>query len=257
MLCLRAIASSAAAPADRTAPGYWLVEVYETADWRYPNALAPMTRGARGSRWFSTATLAVAAELGYEPRPVEAWTWAEKGRILEPFYKRVTTARGLLEHRTGNPTHDVPAQVALDLLKATYTGLIGRLGSPRTAADPDPLRAALHRPDWRHAVVATSRANRLRQIVKIGREKDIWPVAVVTDTLLYVSDDPDPTSAWPGDAAKLGRGLGQYKPEGSALLVEHAAHLTGKQYRGKKHLVDPGTWAQQHLQPTAGAGGEG
>jgi hypothetical protein len=44
-------------------------------------------------------------------------------------------------------------------------------------------------------------------------------------------------SAWPGDPATFGRGFGQYKPEGSALLTEHLDYLTGRDYRGKRDLI--------------------
>ena len=46
--------------------------------------------------------------------------------------------------------------------------------------------------------------------------------------------------AWPGAAKNYGRGLGQLKWEGSALLVDHLPYLTGRGYhtapQGKRLL---------------------
>ena len=64
---------------------------------------------------------------------------------------------------------------------------------------------------------------------------------MLTDTVLYLSDDPDPATAWPGDPKKYGTGFGQFKPEGSALLSDHLRYLDGGAYRGKDQLIDPRT----------------
>ena len=61
-------------------------------------------------------------------------------------------------------------------------------------------------------------------------------MAVTADTVLYLSNDPDPVTAWPGKPAQLGRGLGQFKPEASGLLVDQLPHLTGRGYKGKELL---------------------
>ncbi|GAA3132988.1 hypothetical protein GCM10020255_007300 [Rhodococcus baikonurensis] len=73
-------------------------------------------------------------------------------------------------------------------------------------------------------------------MVKIGKASDRWPVAISNDTVLYVSDNSDPIASWPGEQETLGRGFGQYKWEGSALLADQVEFLTGKGYRGKDQL---------------------
>ena len=73
-----------------------------------------------------------------------------------------------------------------------------------------------------------------------------WPLE--KDTVLYVSDSPDPRAAWPGEPKTWGRGFGQYKHEGSALLAEHVEYLNGGSYKGKAALLDPDEWAE--LLPT-------
>ena len=66
-----------------------------------------------------------------------------------------------------------------------------------------------------------------------------WPVAIEKDTVVYTSDEIDATTAWPGKPAHYGRGLGQFKYEGSAPLETHARFLTGTgPYEGKSDLEE-------------------
>jgi hypothetical protein len=215
---------------DKKLPGYWRVEVTDTGDWRMPHPLNP--RGRVGSQpvWVTTPTLQLAVEMGHEPPVLEAYTWAEHGRILDGWYARVRDARTALD------TDDVDAQAARNQLKVVYTRTIGAFGSETFMRGREG-----YAPERRHHIVAKARSNMLRRIAQIGRDTDQWPVAVVTDTVLYVSDEPDPVAAWPGDPKHLGRGFGQFKAEASGLLVEQLPHLTGDGYRGKQHLGAPGS----------------
>ncbi len=209
---------------DPKLPGYWKVEIPDAADWRYPHPLNP--RGSTPSMWVTTPTLAMGYELGYEQPVLQAYTWSEHLRILDPWYARVRDARTQLD------IDDVDAQAARDMLKVVYAHTFGMMGSELH------MRNRMgYAPDRRHHIVAKARANVLRRILQIGRDSDRWPVAVTADTVLYTSDDPDPISAWPGKSNTLGRGFGQYKAEASGLLVEQLAHLgTGNGYRGKDLL---------------------
>jgi len=215
---------------DKKLPGYWRVEVSDSGDWRMPHPLNP--RGRVGSQpvWVTTPTLQLAVEMGYEPPVLEAYTWAEHGRVLDGWYSRVRDARTTLD------TDDVDAQAARDQLKVVYTRTIGALGSETFMRGREG-----YAPERRHHIIAKARSNMLRRIAQIGRDSDQWPVAVVTDTVLYVSDEPDPVLAWPGQTKHFGRGFGQFKAEASGLLVEQLPHLTGDGYRGKQHLGAPGS----------------
>lgn len=42
---------------------------------------------------------------------------------------------------------------------------------------------------------------------------------VATDAIAFAVDDPNPVTAWPGDPAKLGEGIGAWKPIGTADLA--------------------------------------
>lgn len=215
---------------DHKLPGYWKFEVPDGGDWRFPHPLKP--RGSMPARpvWATTPGVQLAYELGYEVPILEAYTWPDHGRILDPWYERIRDARSALD------VDDVDSQKARDLLKVVYTRTIGMLGSEewmRTRPG--------YAPDRRHHIVAKARSNILRRILQIGRDSDRWPVAVTADTLVYVSDDPDPAAAWPGNPDQLGRGFGQFKPEASGLLVDQMRYLNGKDYRGKDRLDDGAT----------------
>lgn len=214
---------------DKRLPGYWRVEVGDSGDWRMPHPLNP--RGRVGSQpvWVTTPTLQLAVEMGHEPPVLEAYTWAKHGRVLDSWYSRVRDARTALD------TDDVDAQAARNQLKVVYTRTIGALGSETFMRGREG-----YAPERRHHIVAKARSNMLRRIAQIGRDHNQWPVAVVTDTVLYVSDEQDPVKAWPGEAKHLGRGFGQFKPEASGLLSTQLPHLSGDGYRGKQHLSAPG-----------------
>lgn len=217
---------------DKKLPGYWRVQVSDSGDWRMPHPLNP--RGQVGSQpvWVTTPTMQLAVEMGYEPPVVEAYTWSEHGRVLDGWYERVRDARTALD------LDDVDAQAARDQLKVVYTRTIGALGSDTFMRGREG-----YAPERRHHIVAKARSNMLRRIAQIGRDTDQWPLAVVTDTVLYASDEPDPVLAWPGDSKHFGRGFGQFKAEASGLLSDQLVHLTGDGYRGKEHLGAPGSTA--------------
>lgn len=210
---------------DKSLPGYWKIEIPESSDWRYPNPLNPRGLSINEPKWVTTPTMQYAHELGYEPEVIEAYVWNEHGRVLDPWYKRIRDARTALD------LADPDAQLARDQLKVVYTRTLGMLGS----SDFMKGRPG-YAPERRHHIIAKARANILRRVVKIGKAADRWPVAISNDTVLYVSDNPDPIASWPGEQETLGRGFGQYKWEGSALLADQAEFLTGKGYRGKDQL---------------------
>lgn len=232
---------------DKRRPGYWLIDCPDNGDWRLPNPLAPGgTRVPDHPIWVTTPTLELAHNLGYEPTIHEAYTWPEHGRVIQPFYEQIKTGRtALLQRldRLANPTDEADlidlttTEHALDALKAVYTRMIGMMGS-----DSFMKGKQGYAPDRRHHIIAKSRANILRLANTIGTETGHWPIAIATDTICYLSDNPDPIASWPGDPGKLGRGFGQYKHEGSALVTDHLEHLNGRDWHGKAHLIDPADW---------------
>lgn len=218
---------------DPATVGYWLIETpTEAIDWRHPSPLFAL--GQRRTQWVTTPSLVLAHELDIMPAVLEAWTWDEHGRFLDPWYARIRDARTALD------TDDVDHQAARTLLKELYTRTIGMLGSEEHQQDHDGSFRKFYRPEWRHFIIAKARANLLRQVLTIGRATDTWPLAVRADAILYPSTRPDPAAAWPGDTKKLGRGLGQYKPERTGTMADQLEFLTGGQW--------PSAGRDQHMQ---------
>lgn len=208
-------------------PGYWRVEIPETGDWRMPHPLDPRGTNAGRVRWVTTPALEFAVEHGYEPKILEAYTWAEHARVLDPWYERIRDGRARLD------VDDVDCQVARDQLKQIYAPTIGMLGSQVHMGG-----RVGYAPDRRHMIIAKARTNILRRVAKIGEETGRYPVAIIADTVLYTSAEADPVAAWPGGERWMGRELGRYKVEGSAQLETQLGYLTGGPYKGKGALVD-------------------
>lgn len=219
-------------PFDAATPGYWLVEVPEAADWRLPYLLNPRGRQFTDAKWVCTPTLERAIDLGYEPVIREAWLWPRHGRVLNGWYERFREASTALD------VEDVDAKAARNQAKIIRTHGVGVIGSVEHLKGKTGFS-----PERRFHIVAKAKANIVYRLNQIGEQTKRWPLAVSTDTVLYASDDPDPNTAWPGDPKTLGRGFGQYKPEGSALMANHTKYLNGRDYRGKQHLIDAASWA--------------
>lgn len=218
---------------DRRLPGYWRVKKAGFDHWGIPHPLNFVGEADLSiEKWVSTPSLELAIDLGFEPEISEGWLWPHHARVLDAWYSRVRDARASLD------TNDQFDQEARDLLKTVYTRMIGSFTADMWKGRPG------YAPERRHAIIAKSRANMLRRVVQIGRDSNVWPLAVETDTVLYASNDPDPVSAWPGNPKNYGRGFGQLRWEGSALMSEHKTWLDpnlepmkrGK-YLGKHELV--------------------
>jgi hypothetical protein len=216
---------------DAKTPGYWLAEIPETADWRMPYVLNPRGIQFTGPKWMATPTVERALALGYQPKILEAWTWPQHGRVLLGWYERFRDASSSLD------TDDPDAQAARNQAKVIRTHGIGIIGS-----DEHLKGKTAYSPERRLHVLAKAKANIVYRLAQIGEKTGHWPLAVATDTVLYASNDPDPVTAWHGGPESFGRGFGQYKPEGSALLAEHLEHLNGRDYRGKRDLIPAAEW---------------
>lgn len=216
---------------DPKLPGYWLTLIPEPSDWRYPYLLNPRGYPLNEPRWITTPRLERAIELGYEPEFLEAIVWPEHGRILLEWYNRLRDAHTTLD------TTDPDDRAARSQAKVIRTHGVGIMGSDeylKGKTGYDPAR--------RFHIMAKANSNIVYRIHQIGQATRRWPLAVITDTVLYASDDPNPDTAWPGKPEQYGRGFGQYKPERSGLLAEHREYLTGNGYRGKALLTEMGEW---------------
>ncbi|AGB27337.1 hypothetical protein Mycsm_07243 (plasmid) [Mycobacterium sp. JS623] len=217
---------------DAKTPGYWLTDIPESSDWRMPYVLNPRGIQFTGPKWVTTPTLERAIALGYQPEIQEAWTWPQHGRVLLGWYERFRDASSALD------TDDPDAQAARNQAKVIRTHGIGIIGS-----DEHLKGKTAYSPERRLHVLAKAKANIVYRLQQIGEKTGHWPLAVATDTVVYASDDPNPTTAWPGEPSTYGRGFGQYKHEGSALLADHLDYLNGRDYRGKRDLIPAKEWS--------------
>jgi hypothetical protein len=200
---------------DSKLPGYWLVDVPEWADRLLPDLFDSTGRAAAtrygGPRWFVTSTLALAAELGYEITPREAYLPAGRhGRFYEPWYKRVRDARAALMGSV-----DPDDRAVLDALKVMWHATHGQVGTKSQGS----------RKDHDQAIIAGYAANLLRRLVKVADAGQRWPLAIGTDAIAFASADRDPESACPAGLV-LGSGLGEFKVAGT-LQMAAAVPLLG------------------------------
>ncbi|MFV8227386.1 hypothetical protein [Mycolicibacterium fortuitum] len=219
------------------APGLVTIVVPEPQDWRVPFLLNPAGLQVTTPKPVTTARLDRAVQLGYNPTIVEAYTWPDHARVLNGWYERIRDASLALD------TDDPDAQAAREQSKMVRSVGIGLMGS-----DPNLKGKTGYDPMKRLSIVGKASANIAYRFEQIGQDTGHWPAAAEKDTVLYISDNPDPKAAWPGKPENWGRGFGQYKHEGSALLADHIEYLNGGAYKGKAALLDPEEWAE--LMPT-------
>lgn len=213
---------------DKTYGFHLIANLPPINDIRDPHPLLPdVGRVPDGPFWRSTVSVAWAIERGYDVEILESWIWPDIHSAFGPWYTRIKEARdALLEVADDSVDH----ALALEQLKVVYTRFIGQMGSSSSKGQPG------YAPDRRMAILARARVNLHRFIVNAGNATDRWPLAWDNDTILYSSDDPDPRSAFPGPDGKWGRGIGQLRWEGSALMEDHAKYLHGGPWAGKPAL---------------------
>lgn len=217
---------------DPKLPGYWLATIPDAADTRMPYILNPgRSRGFEHPKWVCSPAIEQAILQGYTVNILEAIVWTERSKVLEKFYDRIHHAADVLD------TDDPDDQAARNQSKVMRNSGMGMLASVTYMKG----RAGF-RPEWWFSIVSKANFNIIHNIVQIGNATGRWPLAVLKDTVIYASNDPDPASAWPGTPGKYGRRFGQYKHEGSALMSDHVHYLTGKGYDGKEHLIDAQDW---------------
>ncbi|WP_331730676.1 helix-turn-helix domain-containing protein (plasmid) [Streptomyces sp. NBC_00048] len=235
---------------DPTAPGCWLADLSSISlDPRLPSPFTPHGKPPTGPAWYATPTLAYAQELGHEVHPTEAWLRPECGPYLDAWYTRlrdaymatmadlgVTSAMPEPEFLKAMTTHkqDAPIPTAvLSAIKSTVKGGIGKLRERPQGAGyrPGERWPALERPTWRPdiraAVISTARVNMHRKMNKLATTAGLYPIAVLSDCAVYLSDGPGPLDFLPRTpdgkplpgGFRLGVSPGMVKHEGTQPLL--------------------------------------
>ncbi|MFB7431633.1 helix-turn-helix transcriptional regulator [Streptomyces microflavus] len=251
------------APAfDPKLPGSWLVDLSHVdlsrvkagKEWvdldgsLLPSPFTPKGDHPEGPAWYATPTVAYAVELGYDVTPLEAWVRYDNGRYLDGWYQRLRDAylatmadlgvtadlspEDFLTAMDGCKARDPELGIVVAAIKATVKGGLGKLRErPRGEGwRPGERWRALERPTWRPdiraAVISRTRVNLHRKIVKHAAFTGQYPIAVLSDCVVYAADGPSPMDFLPyrdgkplPGGFKLGINPGLVKHEGTQTVL--------------------------------------
>ncbi|MEV5546603.1 helix-turn-helix transcriptional regulator [Streptomyces sp. NPDC052309] len=248
---------------DPKLPGSWLVDLSHVDLSRVkagkdkwaeldgsllPSPFTPNGEHPQGPAWYATPTVAYAVELGYEVRPIEAYVRYDNGRYLDAWYHRLRDAylatmadlgvhadmapADFLAAMDGYRQRDPQLAIVVSAIKATVKGGLGKLRErPRGEGwrPGEPWRA-LSRPTWRPdiraAVISRTRVNLHRKIVKHAAFTGQYPVAILSDCVVYAADGTSPLDFLPyrdgkplPGGFKLGVNPGLVKHEGTQTVL--------------------------------------
>ncbi|KIE24715.1 transcriptional regulator [Streptomyces sp. MUSC 125] len=200
-------------------PGSWLVDLsHVELDPRLPSPFTPTGERPTGPAWYQTHTVAYAQELGYNVAPIEAYLRRETGAYLDPWHDRLKTAyvdtladMGVTKDLTDaqflaameQHKSDPVLTAVLTAIKATVKGGIGKLfENPQGKGykDGDPWPAMMRptwRPDIRAAVISKARVNMHRKLRNMADMTGLYPLAVLSDCVVYPSPGTSPLDFLP------------------------------------------------------------
>ena len=257
-------------------PGSWLVDLsHVEVDPRLPSPFTPDGTRPTGPAWYQTHTVAYAQELGFNVQPIEAYLRRETGAYLDPWHDRLKAAYvGTLadlgvtkdlrdaEFLAAMERHkDVdPAMAAvLAAIKATVKGGIGKLrerpqGKKYKEGERWPaLQRPTWRPDIRAAVISKARVNMHRKLRNMATMTGLYPLAVLSDCVVYPSPGESPLDFLPYAASgkpqpgafRLGPTPGLAKLEGVqsmlwAVDLMEQGHNPARHIKGGDAVLDEG-----------------
>ncbi|TQJ36868.1 hypothetical protein FBY34_8824 [Streptomyces sp. SLBN-115] len=247
-------------------PGSWLVDLSPVeVDPRLPSPFTPDGVRPTGPAWYQTHTVAYAQELGYNVAPLEAYLRRETGAYLDPWHDRLKTAyvdtladlgvtKDLMDveflaamerHKDADPA----MAAVLAAIKATVKGGIGKLRErPQGKRYQEGERwPALQRPTWRPdiraAVISKARVNMHRKLTNMVKMTGLYPLAVLSDCVVYPSPGASPLDFLPYAASgkpqpggfRLGPTPGLAKLEGVQPML-WAVDLMEQGYNPARHI---------------------
>ncbi|MBB3073611.1 telomere-associated protein Tap [Streptomyces violarus] len=201
-------------------PGSWLVDLsHVELDARLPSPFTPSGTRPTGPAWYQTHTVAYAQELGYNVQPLEAYLRRETGAYLDPWHDRLRTAyvdtmadlgvtrdlddRAFLAAMERHKDADPALAAVLAAIKATVKGGVGKLrerpqGKDYQEGDAWPaMERPTWRPDIRAAVISKARVNMHRKLLNTARMTGLYPLAVLSDCVVYPSPSRSPIDILP------------------------------------------------------------
>ncbi|MFF1594110.1 telomere-associated protein Tap [Streptomyces sp. NPDC058286] len=247
-------------------PGSWLVDLsHIDLDPRLPSPFTPDGARPTGPAWYQTHTVAYAQELGYNVEPIEAYLRRETGAYLDPWHDRLKTAyvdtladlgvtrdlddRQFLAAMEQHKQVDPALAAVLSAIKATVKGGVGKLrerpqGRHYKEGDRWPaLERPTWRPDIRAAVISKARVNMHRKLNNMVKMTGMFPLAVLSDCVVYPSPGESPLDFLPYAASgkpqpgafRLGATPGLAKLEGVQSML-WAVDLMEKGLNPARHI---------------------
>ncbi|BDT39648.1 telomere-associated protein Tap [Streptomyces yaizuensis] len=247
-------------------PGSWLADLsHIELDPRLPSPFTPDGSRPTGPAWYQTHTLAYAQELGHDVHPIEAYLRRETGAYLDPWHDRLKNAyvdtladmgvtRDLsdteflaaMEH---HKEKDPGLAAVLSAIKATVKGGVGKLrerpqGKHYKEGETWPaLARPTWRPDIRAAVISKARVNMHRKLRNMADMTGLYPLAVLSDCVVYPSPGTSPLDFLPYAASgkpqpggfRLGPTPGLAKLEGVQQML-WAVDLMEKGLNPARHI---------------------
>ncbi|MER7568264.1 transcriptional regulator [Streptomyces sp. NPDC097941] len=257
-------------------PGSWLVDLsHVEVDPRLPSPFTPTGERPTGPAWYQTHTVAYAQELGYNVAPIEAYLRRETGAYLDPWHDRLKSAyvdtladlgvtkdlsdaeflAAMERHKDADPA----MAAVLAAIKATVKGGIGKLrerpqGRKYREGERWPaLQRPTWRPDIRAAVISKARINMHRKLRNMAAMTGLYPLAVLSDCVVYPSPGPSPLDFLPYAASgkpqpggfRLGPTPGLAKLEGVqsmlwAVDLMEQGHNPARHIKGGDAVLDEG-----------------
>ncbi|MFI1508212.1 telomere-associated protein Tap [Streptomyces sp. NPDC020597] len=247
-------------------PGSWLVDLsHVEVDPRLPSPFTPDGTRPTGPAWYQTHTVAYAQELGFNVRPLEAYLRRETGAYLDPWHDRLKEAyvdtladlgvtkeltdveflAAMERHKDADPA----MAAVLAAIKATVKGGIGKLRErPQGKRYKEGERwPALQRPTWRPdiraAVISKARVNMHRKLRNMATMTGLYPLAVLSDCVVYPSPGASPLDFLPYAASgkpqpgafRLGPTPGLAKLEGVQTML-WAVDLMEQGHNPARHI---------------------
>lgn len=247
---------------DPKLPGSWLVDLSHVdlskvkagKEWvELDGSLLPSPFTFKGDRptgpaWYATPTVAYAQELGYDVTPTEAYVRYDNGRYLDGWYQRLRDAylatmadlgvdvdlspEEFLAAMDGYRNRDPELGIVITAIKATVKGGVGKLRERqrgegwRTGERWRALERPTWRPDIRAAVISRTRINLHRKIIKHAAFTGQYPIAIMSDCVVYAANGPSPLDFLPyrdgkplPGGFKLGINPGLVKHEGTQTVL--------------------------------------
>ncbi|MEU1672278.1 helix-turn-helix domain-containing protein [Streptomyces roseifaciens] len=260
----------ASPPFNPKIPGSWLVDLSRIElDPRLPSPFTPTGERPTGPAWYQTHTVAYAHELGCNVAPIEAYLRRETGAYLDPWHDRLKTAyvdtladlgvtkdlddHAFLAAMEQHKQLDPGLAAVLSAIKATIKGGVGKLRErPQGRHYRDGERwPALERPTWRPdiraAVISKARVNMHRKLLNMARMTGLYPLAVLSDCVVYPSPGRSPLDFLPYSASgkpqpgafRLGPTPGLAKVEG-VQEMSWAVDLMEQGYNPARHIKGDG-----------------